>query len=226
MLSVLVIEDDLDLQLIMKNFLVKQRLKVYSASNASEAWESLEKSTDEIAVILCDIMLPDLDGINLIRLIRKEEVYTPVIFITSKGGLEDKREAFLSGADDYLVKPIQLEELMMRINAVVKRVRNHDKKRLTIGNTILELNSYRLIIGGTQYDIPKKEFELLWLLTSFPNQIFTRNQILDKVWGNESNSTERTVDVHINRLRKILTNTSEIRIKTIHGLGYKVERRI
>ena len=220
LIQVLLIEDDWDLALILKEFLEGKGYNVTHVENGLEALSILESY--KFHLMICDIMMPKMDGLNFIRSIREADIDTPVIFVTAKNQIDDKLNAFLFGGDDYLVKPIQYDELFFRIKAILKRVHIKERQQIRFSETLLDLNSLSLTVSKDTYHLPKKEFELLWLLGSYPHKVFTRQDILENIWGYDSESTERTVDVHVNRLRRKLSQSS-IGIKTIHGLGYTLD---
>lgn len=217
----MVVEDDMDLRIILEDYLKNYGYNVFAANSGTMALHLLEEQIFDL--IICDVMMPEMDGYEFINLLRGANIQIPFIFLTAKGEIEDKKEGFDSGADDYLVKPVQYEELHLRIKAILKRTKMTESK-IKFGNTILNEKDYTLIICGNHYHLPRKEFELLWLLSSQKSTIFTRYDILEKIWGYDSESTERTVDVHVNRLRKKMVESNYC-IKTVHGLGYLFAKR-
>ena len=178
------------------------------------------------ALVLLDIMLPVMDGWTVLKKIREESA-TPVIMLTAKGETEDKVTGLESGADDYIVKPFEMKEVLARIHAVLRRTGQEEEqedKKLSFDKLVINLDSYELLVDGKRVDTPPKELELLYHLASAPNRVFTRNQLLDEVWGFDYFGDSRTVDVHIKRLREKLEGVSDQwRLKTVWGVGYKFE---
>ncbi|NKD34134.1 response regulator transcription factor [Enterococcus casseliflavus] len=220
MITILIVEDELDLRIILEDYLHNSGYQVRSADSAMTALTYLEKETFDL--IICDVMMPQIDGFAFLTMIRDAKIETPFIFLTAKGQIEDKKAGFVSGADDYLVKPFEYEELILRMKAILKRYQITEEQQIYLQNMHLDATAYTLQIDEQLYHLPKKEFEVLWLLASQANTIFTRQDILIKIWDYDSESTERTVDVHINRLRKKLID-AQVSIKTVHGLGYLLE---
>ncbi|MGF2168802.1 response regulator transcription factor [Enterococcus casseliflavus] len=220
MITILIVEDELDLRIILEDYLHNSGYQVCSADSAMTALTYLEKETFDL--IICDVMMPQIDGFAFLTMIRDAKIETPFIFLTAKGQIEDKKAGFVSGADDYLVKPFEYEELILRMKAILKRYQITEEQQIHLQNMHLDATAYTLQIDEQLYHLPKKEFEVLWLLASQANTIFTRQDILIKIWDYDSESTERTVDVHINRLRKKLID-AQVSIKTVHGLGYLLE---
>ena len=177
-------------------------------------------------LVLLDLMLPVLDGWGVLKKIR-EDSKTPVIMLTAKGETEDKITGLEQGADDYIVKPFEMKEVLARIHAVLRRTSGEEEpkeKKLSFDKLVINLDSYELLVDGQRVDTPPKELELLFHLASSPNRVFTRNQLLDEVWGFDYFGDSRTVDVHIKRLREKLENVSDQwRLKTVWGVGYKFE---
>lgn len=166
-------------------------------------------------------MMPGLNGFDFIRQLRESRIETPVLIITAKGDIWDKQCGFSAGADDYMVKPIDLNEMLFRVNAILRRVRSVSEQRLVCGNTILEYNSWTVTDASGSQILPQKEFLLLYKLLSYPGQIFTRQQILDDIWGIDTDVDTHTLDVHISRLRERFKQNSDFQIVTIRGLGYR-----
>lgn len=218
--TVLVVEDEFPVQTLTKVKL-KPYFTVVCASNGEEALEVLEKQ--HVDLIVCDIMMPDMDGYELVKILREAGEMMPVIMVTAREAFEDKKRGFALGADDYMVKPINYEELIWRIQALLRRAQISAEKKITIGTLVLDSKSYTVSKGDWQIDLPKKEFELLFKLLSYPGIIFTKNQLLDDIWGYDSPSDENTVKTHISRLRGRFEDIKEFKIVTIKGVGYKAE---
>ena len=174
-----------------------------------------------IDLVLTDIMMPGTDGYELVAAIRAADTKMPVIFITAKSGFGDKLRGFNLGADDYMVKPIDINELVLRVNAILRRSRIANERRLVIGSTVLDADSFTVSAGGSTSALPQKEFLLLFKLLSYPGRIFTRYEIMDEIWGYDSESDEKTINVHISKLRSRFEENGDFSIETVRGLGYK-----
>ena len=170
-------------------------------------------------------MMPQLDGYALVRGLRDSGNTIPVLMITARDGFQDMQFGFLAGADDYLVKPINVNELVLRINALLRRAQMVADRRQTLGTTTFEFDSFSVLTGGVQTVLPQKEFLLLYKLVSSPGHIFTRQQLMDDIWGIDTHTDPRTVDVHINRLRDRFRENQDFEIITVRGIGYKAERK-
>ena len=221
--NILVVEDDRNISDLIRMYLEKEGFEVRLAYDGGKAVEEFEKQQPDM--VLLDIMLPVLDGWQVCERIR-QKARTPIIMLTAKSDVDDRITGLEMGADDYLVKPFEMKELMARINAVLRRTEIPDdtKKRLTFDKLIINLDSYELTVDGKQVDTPPKELELLYHLASTPNRVYTRNQLLDEVWGFDYFGDSRTVDVHIKRLREKVEGISEQwELKTVWGVGYKFE---
>ena len=191
----------------------------YEAEDGEVGLDVLD--TTHIDLIICDIMMPNMDGYEFTETLRDGHCETPIIIVTAKEQLEDKKKGFSIGADDYMVKPIDFEELILRIGAILRRSKIVNDHKITIGNTVLDYNSLSVTSNGECNTLPKKEFYLLFKLVSSPDTIFTRRQLLDEIWGMESMADERTVDVHIKRIRERYRDSNDFEIVTVRGLGYK-----
>jgi DNA-binding response OmpR family regulator len=220
MTTILVVEDDRNTRLLTVARL-KPYFEVFSSSNGLEALDILYAK--HIDLIVADIMMPDMDGYELLKTLRQDKNNLPVLLLTAKQAFEDKREGFSLGTDDYMTKPVNYEELMWRINALLRRSRIAAEKRIVVGSIIVDSLTYTVVTHGQTIELPKKEFELLFKLLSYPNVIFTRRQLLDEIWGIDSESGEDTIKTHINKLRNKFKDVNEFEIVTIKGLGYKAE---
>ncbi len=221
--NILVVEDDHNISNLIQLYLVKEGFDVRLADDGGKAIEEFQKQVPDL--ILLDIMLPVMDGWAVCAKIR-ETSRVPIIMLTAKGEVMDRIQGLEMGADDYIVKPFEMKELIARINAVLRRteIPNDTSKRLTFDKLTIDLDSYELIVDGKRVDTPPKELELLSPLASTPNRVYTRNQLLDEVWGFDYFGDSRTVDVHIKRLREKIENVSpEWSLKTVWGVGYKFE---
>lgn len=220
MLRILIAEDDSELRQLFTHVLVKNGYTVKGVSDGNEALWAIESEYYDL--IISDIMMPVMDGYELVRQLRASGNNTPVLMITAKDAFDDMRQGFLSGIDDYMVKPVNVNEMVLRIGALLRRARMINERRQTIGNTVLECDSFTVITGREAVALPQKEFMLLYKMASYPGRIFTRQQLMDEIWGYDSDSDTHTVDVHIGRLRERFRGNSDFKIVTMRGVGYKV----
>ena len=220
MFKILVAEDDAELRQLFCRVLTRHGFQPIGAADGVEALQVLER--DYIDLIVSDIMMPQLDGYALVRGLRDSGSTIPVLMITARDGFQDMQFGFLAGADDYLVKPFHLEELEARVRSLTRRsFVQHD----ALGTTTFEFDSFSVLTGGVQTVLPQKEFLLLYKLVSSPGHIFTRQQLMDDIWGIDTHTDPRTVDVHINRLRDRFRENQDFEIITVRGIGYKAERK-
>ena len=223
-IKVLIVEDDKNIADLLRIYLEKEQMECELAGDGLVGVEKFRQFQPDL--VLLDIMLPGMDGWAVCRKIR-ETSKTPVIMLTAKGELEDKVSGLEMGADDYITKPFEMKEVLARIHAVLRRAGVEEEpgeKKLTFDKLVVNLDSYELIVDGKRVDTPPKELELLYHLASAPNRVFTRNQLLDEVWGFDYFGDSRTVDVHIKRLREKLEGVSDQwSLKTVWGVGYKFE---
>ena len=224
MVNILLVEDDRNLRKMMEIFLKQNGYEVHSAQDGIEALSIFESI--HIDLNICDIMMPNMDGYEFVENIRNINYEIPILMVTAKEKLEDKRKGFSMGIDDYMVKPIELDEMILRIESVLRRAKISNENKLTIGEVILDYNKLTITKNESTIILPKKEFYLLFKLLSYPKQIFTRIQLMEEIWGIDIESDERTVDVHIKRIREKLMDFDEFKIVTVRGLGYKAERNI
>lgn len=223
MFTILVVEDDLHLRKLMTAYLHMNGYQVQQAANGEEALYKMEQVQPDL--LIADIMMPVMDGYTLTRQIRESYPLLPVLMVTARETLEDKRKGFCAGADDYMVKPVDLDELVMRVGALLRRAQSVTNHQLQVGDTVLNYDMLTVTRSGAELQLPKKEFYLLYKLLSYPKQIFTRRQLMDEIWGMDAESDERTVDVHIRRLREKCEMFPDFSILTVRGLGYKAEKR-
>lgn len=219
MFNILVVEDDKNLKKLMTTYLKKNGYITYEANNGEEALDILDKSY--IDLIISDIMMPKIDGYELTKELRQAKYEIPIMLITAKGEIEDKKTGFLLGADDYMVKPINMEEMILRVKVLLKRAKSANEKKIKIGNIILDYKSLSISKKEKTYNLAQKEFYLLYKLLSTPDTIYTRQELIEEIWGLESDSDYRTVDVHIKRIREKLKDINEFEIITVRGIGYK-----
>lgn len=224
MFTIMVVEDDLHLQKMMTAFLRMNGYNVLSADDGEEALSVMETAMPDL--VICDIMMPRMDGYELTRELRDAYPQLPILMVTAKDTIDDKRQGYRAGTDDYMVKPIELDELAMRVTALLRRARINTERQIVIGDVRLDYDALTVTRPGTTLQLTKKEFYLLFKLLSYPQQIFTRRQLMDEIWGMDAESDERTVDVHIKRLREKCEPFPEFRILTVRGLGYKAEKLV
>lgn len=222
MITVLLVEDDENLRRLMRYHLDQKGYTLIEAEDGFQALEKLEHV--HIDLMISDIMMPNLDGITLTEEIRSANYEFPILMITARERLEDKKMGFSAGTDDYMVKPFDMEEMLMRVEALLRRSKIQTERKLTIGKTLLDYDGLSVSGENGQIELPKKEFYLLFKLLSYPHKIFTRQQLMDEIWGYDAEADERTVDVHIKRLREKFEHNKDFTIVTIRGLGYKAER--
>ena len=220
MLKILIVEDDRELRQLFAHVLIKNGYRADGVSNGREALDAMEK--DYYDLIISDIMMPVMDGYELVRTLREAGNTTPVLMITAKDAVDDMKMGFLSGTDDYMVKPVNVNEMVLRVGALLRRAQMINERRQVIGDTVLECDSLTVTTKTESMILPQKEFMLLYKMVSFPGRIFTRQQLMDEIWGYDSESDPHTVDVHIGRLRDRFRNNSDFRIVTMRGVGYKV----
>ena len=220
MFKILIAEDDRELRQLFSRVLVKNGYSVVGVSDGAEALCEIENQFFDI--IISDIMMPRVDGYELVRTLREEGNNTPVLMITAKDAFDDMQAGFFSGSDDYMIKPINVNEMVLRVGALLRRSQIANERRLTIGQTVLECDSLTVNTGREQMILPQKEFMLLYKMASYPGKIFTRQQLMDDIWGYDSGSDTHTVDVHIGRLREKFGESEDFKIITMRGVGYKV----
>ena len=222
MLKILIAEDDRELCQLFSHVLTKNGYTVKGVDNGKAALDALD--AEYFDLVISDIMMPVMDGYELVRQLRAAGSTTPVLMITAKDAFDDMRLGFLSGTDDYMVKPINVKEMVLRVGALLRRAQMINERRQTIGSTVMECDSLTVITQNESFVLPQKEFMLLYKMASFPGKIFTRQQLMDDIWGYESESDTHTVDVHIGRLRERFRNNTDFKIVTMRGVGYKVIR--
>lgn len=219
MFNVLIVEDDKNVQKLLDLILKRERFHTALASDGAIALELMEKT--QFDIVLLDAMMPNLDGFEFTKILREYNFNIPIIMITAKNQIQDKSKGFLSGVDDYMVKPIDEKELILRINALLRRAQINHKKIISFNGITLDYKTSTITRGKESISLPNKEFSLLFKLLSFPGRIFTKSELLEEIWGLESDSLEHTITVHINRLRNKFADFKEFEILTIRNLGYK-----
>ncbi|MBQ2392103.1 MAG: response regulator transcription factor [Clostridia bacterium] len=220
MLKLLIAEDDRELRQLFTHVLVKNGYTVKDVANGKEALDAMEN--DYFDLVISDIMMPVMDGYEFVRLLRESGSTTPVMMITAKDAFDDMRMGFLSGSDDYMIKPVNVNEMVLRVKALLRRSQMINERRQIIGSTTMECDSLTVTTQNETMVLPQKEFMLLYKMASYPGRIFTRQQLMDEIWGYDSDSDTHTVDVHIGRLRDRFRNSKDFKIVTMRGVGYKV----
>ena len=219
MFKILVVEDDKNLRKLMTTYLKRNGYITYEATNGVEALDVMD--TNYVDLIISESMMKEMDGYELTKSLRDANYTIPILLVTAKSTIADKKEGFLLGADDYMVKPIDMEELLLRVKVLLKRANAANETKLIIGNMIIDYKQMSIVYKGKNYQLAQKEFQLLYKLLSTPDTIFTRQELMEEIWGLESESDFRTVDVHIKRIREKLKDITEFEIATIRGIGYK-----
>jgi DNA-binding response OmpR family regulator len=203
----------------MKTVITNAGYTVYTAKNGIEALDAFDRY--HIDLIVLDIMMPEMDGYEFTKIIREWQPNLPILMVSAKQQAEDKKKGFLVGTDDYMTKPVDEEEMLLRIKALLRRANIVNEHKIIIGDVILDYDELSVKKGEDIQTLPQKEFYVLYKLLSYPNKIFTRLQLMDEIWGLDSETTDMTVNVHINRLRKRFEGWEEFEIVTVRGLGYK-----
>lgn len=222
MFQILVVEDSKSLLMLMKTRLEQAGYKVLQAQNGQEALQILEDQ--HVDLMISDIMMPLMDGFELVESLREANYNLPILMVTAKEGFEDKEKGFRLGTDDYMVKPIDMNEMILRVQALLRRAKITNEHKIVIGEIVLDYDNLSINGPDLQIELPKKEFLLLFKLLSYPKRIFTRQQLMSEIWGLDTEIDERTVDSHIKKLRKKFEDRPEFKIITIRGLGYKAEK--
>ena len=221
MSKILVVDDDPYIRELVGALLKGGGFDVCEAIDGRDALQRMDACPD-LAII--DLMMPNMDGYELCRKLRQYYENLPVLMLTAKAELPSKVKGFESGADDYLTKPFEGDELVLRVKALLRRYKIEASQTIQIGGMVIDKNSYSVTVGGSKEDIPMKEFELLFKLAGFPGRTFSRDQLIEDVWGYDFDGNERTLDVHIGRLReRFPAETSGVKITTVRGLGYRLE---
>ena len=220
MFKILIAEDDSELRQLFSHVLIKNGYSVTGVCNGKEALDALDKGYYDL--IISDIMMPEMDGYELVSSLRTAGYSIPVMMITAKDAFDDMRMGFVSGTDDYMVKPVNVNEMVLRDGALLRRAQMINDRRLVIGGTVMECDSLTVTWDGQSAVLPQKEFMLLYKMASFPGRIFTRQQLMDDIWGYDSDTDTHTVDVHIGRLRDRFRDSKDFKIVTMRGVGYKV----
>ena len=223
MLKILIAEDDQELSQLFSHVLQKHGYQVTRVSDGREALHAMEH--DYYDLLISDIMMPHMDGYALVKHLRGIGNQTPVMMITARDAFDDMRLGYQSGTDDYMVKPINVNEMVLRVGALLRRSQMIHDRRQMIGSTEMELDTLTVTCDGESQTLPQKEFMLLYKMISYPGKIFTRHQLMDEIWGYDNENDTHTVDVHIGRLRDRFRNNPDFKIVTIRGVGYKAVRQ-
>lgn len=222
MLNILVVEDDKNTRKLITTVLKNYGYDTIEATNGAEALDVLDHNHVDLMVL--DVMMPQMDGYELAETLRESGSQMPMLMLSARSKTEDIKQGFVVGIDDYMTKPFDFEELLLRIKALLRRSKIVAENKLVVGKITLDYNSYSVINGDVTETLPQKEFLLLYKLLSYPERVFTRMQLMDEIWGMDAESDDHTVNVHINRLRTRFAETKEFEIVTVRGLGYKAVR--
>ena len=224
MFHILVADDDKNTRRLMQAVLERDGYTVSLAANGQEALEVLDR--EHIDLVVLDVMMPRMDGYAFTATLRETKSDLPILMVSAKHLPEDRKRGFLAGTDDYMTKPVDMEEMLLRIRALLRRAKIVSERLITMGDVTLDYDAYTVSRAGEVQKLPQKEFLLLYMLLSYPGKIFTRIQIMDEIWGAESDSGWETVTVHIARLRKRFEGWEEFSIESVRGLGYKAVKRV
>jgi DNA-binding response OmpR family regulator len=219
MVNILLVDDNEKIRKLMEIYLKQEGYHVLHAQNGVKALEMLVETNADL--IILDIMMPKMDGYDLTKELRDAQFNMPILMVTARDTFTDKKTGFGLGVDDYMTKPVDMEELVLRVRALLRRSKISSEKQIKIREIVLDLDSLEVRTPSDTIILPKKEFYLLYKLLSYPKRIFTRQELMDDIWGFDSEADERTVDVHIKRLREKFGECSEFEIVTVRGLGYK-----
>ncbi len=224
MFHILVVDDDRHTRMLLEAILKAENYTVFTADNGVSALEVMDN--EHIDLVVLDIMMPKMDGYEFTKLLRQSDNNLPILMVSAKQLPADKRKGFLVGTDDYITKPIDEEEMLLRIKALLRRAQIVNEQKMHIGDIELDYNSFTVSRGGEHILLPQKEFLLLYKLLSYPGQIFTRIQLMDEIWGSDSETGWETVTVHIGRLRKRFESWKEFEIESVRGLGYRAVKKV
>ena len=224
MFRILVVDDDKNTRMLLKAVLEAENYTVCTAENGEDALAVMDKT--HIDLVVLDVMMPKMDGYAFTRTLRESDNNLPILMVSAKQLPADKKQGFLVGTDDYMTKPIDEEEMLLRIRALLRRAKIASEHRIVIGNVVLDYDSLTVAKNGEVQELPQKEFMLLYKLLSYPGKIFTRIQLMDEIWGADSETGWETVTVHIGRLRKRFEGWEEFEIVSVRGLGYKAVKKV
>ena len=224
MFQILVVDDDKNTRVYLKAVLEAEHYSVITVSNGEEALEAMD--SNHVDLVVLDVMMPRMDGYQFASVLREGRNEIPILMVSAKQLPVDVKRGFLAGTDDYMTKPIDEEEMLLRIKALLRRARIASERRIVVGSVVLDYDSFTVSRAGEVQELPQKEFLLLYKLLSFPGKIFTRIQLMDEIWGADSETGWETVTVHIGRLRKRFDNWPEFEIVSVRGLGYKAVKKV
>lgn len=223
MVHILVVDDDKNTRRLYKAVLESENYTVYTAENGEEALGLMDR--EHIDLVVLDVMMPKMDGYEFTKVLRESQNTLPILMVSAKHLPEDKKKGFLVGTDDYITKPVDEEEMLLRIKALLRRAKIATERKIEIGEVVLDYDSLTVSRGDQVIELPQKEFFLLYKLLSYPGKIFTRIQLMDEIWGASSGTGWETVTVHIGRLRKKFEDWDEFKIESVRGLGYKAVKK-
>lgn len=224
MFHVLIVDDDKNIRFLMREVFEMEHYVVFTATNGEDALKVLD--TEHVDIAIVDIMMPKMDGYEFVKSLRAINKELPVLMVSAKQLSEDRKKGYSVGIDDFMTKPIDTEELLMHVNALLRRAKIMNERKIIIGEVVLDYDSYTVTGHGCVHELPQKEFLLLYKLLSYPNKIFTRIQLMDEIWGMDCDTGWETVTVHIGRLRKRFEGWEEFTIESVRGLGYKAVKKI
>ncbi len=224
MFHILIVDDDNNTRRLFKAVLETENYIVFTAKNGEEALKVMEK--EYIDLVILDIMMPKMDGYELTTLLRETKNNLPILMVSAKQLPEDKKKGFLVGTDDYMTKPVDEDEMLLRIKALLRRAKIVNERKIEIGDVVLDYDALTVTRQNQVIELPQKEFLLLYKLLSYPGKIFTRIQLMDEIWGADSETGWETVTVHIGRLRKRFEDFDEFKIESVRGLGYKAVKKM
>ena len=224
MFEILVAEDDKNARRLFQIVLEENGFRVHTAANGQEAMDILDR--EYIDLVVLDVMMPQMDGYEFTKQIRSANSNLPILMVSAMQEPMDKKKGFLVGTDDYMTKPVDHEEMLLRIRALLRRARITSERRIEVGDVVLDYDSLTVRKGGEVMELPQKEFMLLYKLLSYPGKIFTRIQLMDEIWGADSETGWETVTVHVGRLRKRFEGWTEFEIVSVRGLGYKAVKKV
>lgn len=224
MFHILVVDDDKNTRLLMRAVLEGENYQVTTAENGEKALEALER--EHIDLVVLDVMMPGMDGYEFTKALRSAQNDLPILMVSAKQLPADRKQGFLVGTDDYMTKPVDEEEMLLRIKALLRRAKIVSEKKITIGEMTLDYDSFTVTKNGQVQALPQKEFLLLYKLLSYPGKIFTRIQLMDEIWGSDTDTGWESVTVHIGRLRKRFEGWPEFEIQSVRGLGYKAVKKL
>ncbi|QQO08519.1 response regulator transcription factor [Breznakiella homolactica] len=220
MINILVVEDDIKLNRIVCAYLNDHGYHAIGCTNVVEAFDQMVEYM--VDLIISDIMMPEIDGFKFAAMVREQNKTIPILFMTARDDISAKQKGFRLGIDDYMVKPVEMEEMVLRVEALLRRANISNEKKLTLGSLEMNADEMSATLSGEEIPLTVKEFNILFKLLSYPKRTFTRNQLMDEFWGTDNESGPRTVDVYITKLRDKLRDCGDFEILTVHGLGYKV----